>query len=1352
MKNTDFCAVYRKLKIFAIVALIVLMPTVLRAQQCAPLPLPWVESFEMEGVALPQCWTPMASYYEYPFIYNGGYATSGNNSMAMAAAGGNDVCMLATPRLAHRADSLHVGFHLAMNDGYGILQVGLVSDTSNTASFTPMLTIDLSTAQLGYYEFYTDGYAASDTEAVAFRLSDGRVTFDDLEVEASTPCRRPWMPVVGMVTHTSISFSWSDPGIAPLGYVVRWIDTAAADTSFLTVYANSVLIAGLTPATAYRLDVAALCGGDTTGWLPVGVVSTDVACHQPLSATLEASTANAAVLSWQHDTTGFLQPTATRLLLQDLTLTSSAVDTLIFTGNYAFLENLVTGHRYQATMQALCTSEISAPVSLVFTPLAAPCNEVAGTAASSVSVVNGSARYGYSQMLYPKSIVAGTDSLYGLALRLVGNGIFFPRMLTLYVGQTVDSVLHTNIVSPLMTRVINNFQLETDAEGWVDMAFDSPVAIDTTRNLVVAVFDHTGAPTGTLSFGVHYEPYGGTIYTSSSSLPIDPATFDLPMYSLSQVADLRLYGNCAMGACLPPATVVTAMNDTSLTLRWAGGGDSSVVVCQAEGEESPLVLTVAGTVCTVAPLAASTRYTLRVGVLCGADTVYGRDIVTTTACGTVSLPYVTDFAVGAHPCWQGVQHEVTGGMVPEGVLLSPEVNVAVSTLQVRLGLRATAPEAKLRVGVAASDGSQTVWIDSVEATDIFEDEWIAYLDGYNGTQRNIVINADAGWVLLKASIEPLDVCLPPRRVTVSNVGPDHVMLAWQSGAETVEVFLREADGDAWGSWTASGGQINLTGLSPQTSYVGYAVSHCSGTAEPSVRSWFRFTTDCGQIRYFPYTMGFEASERTIDCWNVVYADPACARANPVTLTDTRSFSGRRALRFGSYNYINSNNYDQYIISPRIVSNDSIVLTFRYYKDNYDSEPFRVGFSTSSNTPDYFLWMDEVEPQAGQWMLYEVSFPAATRYVAIQYMGRGNYYLYIDELAILGPGCAAPQLTMVDEQAEAVAVRWQADSDTTIVAITDGLWLNDVVGTLVVGNTHTFGNLQPGRNYTIGLRSRCVDGRLSDWTVRSVTTIDTACTAPTALSADSIGFTAVRLTWQPAVEGQTCQLALFYDGELQWQSGRMIAPVYLVAGLVANRTYSVLVRAYCSDIPGPWSDTLQFSTAECQNVSDVEYERLDYRIINITWSPAPITTGRCRIEYGVEGFARGTGSVIESASPCRVAGLDPFGNYDFYIQNYCENGVLSDSAAYIYVPSGVGIDDVNGMQLTISPNPASGCVFVGGLVTSAQVSIHDIAGRTMGRWVASDGQLVIDLSAWAPGAYFVRVVSDIGISVKKLIVR
>ena len=1338
------------------VVLMSMFPAAVHAQSadtsCAPRSLPWSTSFEVEGVVVPPCWTIMLSYNNYPYVYSMGYASSGSSSLALAAYGSQNVCMVASPLMGHRADSLHVGFQLAMNDGGGILQVGLVSDTADTATFTAFLTLDLSSAVLGYYEFYTDGYAIADTEAVAFRIADGRVLIDDVEVEAATTCRRPWHPQVGMVTHTSIALSWGTAGGSATNYVVRRVAMATADTAFVAVADTQLTLTALTPATAYRLDVAALCGTDTTGWMSAGLVVTDVACRVPLTAAVDAVTATAAVLSWQHDTTGSVHPSGIHIALHDITSTSTAtvgsvVDT---TDSYAFLDNMVTGHTYRATLQAVCLNDTSAPVHLTFMPLASPCTEGAGTATSGVSVACGSTPYSYSQMLYPADVLGSADTIYAIALRVANNGMFVKRTLGLYIGQTSAGTLSTNIVSPMMTHVADTFSLAPGVEGWVTVPFAAPLAVDTAQNIVVAVLDYTGNPTGTLVFGVHYEAYGGSLYATSHTQPFDPSMFNIPMYATSHVADMRVYGNCPAAACQPPAAVLAERTATSLTLRWTGGGDSTLALLYAEGQSTPCASTVTtANTCTLGGLSPSTRYVAAVATLCGTDTAYAATMTGTTLCGTVAAPYVTDFALGAHPCWQGAQQEEHDGIVPSQLLVSPTIADSIATLQVRIALHPLRDDATLRVGVATDDGNVEVWLDTLRQ--LVGGEYVAYLDNYHGTAHRLVIDAADVWLLRRVSIEPADDCLPPRRLSVEAVGADCATVVWQGEAPLYEVYLAVAGTDEWSSWQSAATQLTLTGLAPQTSYIGYVVAHCSGVGEPSARSWFHVATGCDAIRHFPYTLGFEAGDATLECWSVAYADTACAAANPVVTTDQRRYSGQRSLRFGSYNNIQSGVYDQYLVSPRIMSDDSIVFTFRYYKDNYDSEPFEVGVSTNTDDVEAFLWMGQVEPQAGQWMEYSIVLPSVVRYVAIRYVGQGNYYLYIDDLAILGPGCAAPQLTMVDEQADAVTLRWDTALDTAIVAITDGVWLSDVEGTRVAGDTYTFAGLQSGRTYTAGVRWLCPDGYLSDWTVQRVTTIDVACQPPAAISVDSIGYNSIRVGWTPAADEQHWQLALLDDEGLLWQSAIVAQPHCSVDGLQPNHTYYAVVRSYCTDVPGPWSDTLRLLTAECLPVGAVRYERVDYRTVILDWDEAPVADGRCRIEYGTHGFEPGTGRVVVSTAPCRIGSLDPFDDYDFYVSNYCEEGVLSDTSVYLFVPSGVGVDAADADRLTLMPNPAIDKVKVGGLEPPAHLEIVDATGRRIYDATVECSTLYIDVTVFAPGTYFVRVTSASGIAMRKMIV-
>lgn len=1324
------------------------------AQTCTPQTLPWYASFEENETGL-GCWTLMTASSQAPTIATYAIPSSGSRALVLAARGDDESLLLATPRMAYRADSLLVSFNLTLNSEAGMLQVGLVSDSAVASTFVPLLNIDLTAASTGYYEFYTTPSCGTDSLFVAFRLTQGMVNIDEVAVAVATDCRRPQQPWIGDVDNASATVGWSSSGGTASAYLVRYIAVATGDTAYATSYATVCTLINLQPGTAYNVAVATLCGYDTTAWLPIGTVVTDVNCRQPIGAAVASLAANSAAITWSYDTTGVNQPTAMTVSLFDVTNAPVQVgSTMTVATSYAFVDNLMTGHRYEAVLQTVCSADTASPVTVGFIPLADACVEHSGTGLSSTLPLNSQRPYSLVQMLYPSSILAGMDSLYAMAVRVENSMAFAPRTIDVYVGYVVDSAIVENVSTMSSIKVLDNYSFDNETEGWVTMVFDMPINVDTTRNLLITIVDSTAIPMGPIYFGTHTEAYGGSLYGYSLTQPYDPAAFDIPLSAISQVADLRLYGDCAASACQPPATIVTSVTTSSIALQWIGSNAATAVRYRAKGTGQWLTAIASGELYTVNGLNAATVYELQVGAVCNTDTAYGPIIVAMTECGSVNIPYFADFSSGAHPCWQGLQQTMQNVVSLNNGLVSPQLNVSPSNLQVKMRLRNSGVEEHVYVGVASLDGESVTWVDTVLVDFGTYEERIAYLDSYNGGGQRVVLLSDGNVALSWVVIEPLDDCLPPRHITVRNVGDVSATLSWQeAGGQTYDVYLRETSGNLWAMWQTSTNQLTLTGLQANTDYVGYAVSHCTGVAEASIQSWFRFSTGCGVIRYLPYSESFEASD-AIQCWKLGYADEACATANPMIVVQNTAHSGNRSFRFSSYNAISSDIYNQFLISPRISLADSITVSFYYTKSTLASEPFKFGISTEDDDIDNFVWYNQIEPVAGSWEQFTKRLPGGIKYVAIQYVGQQNNYLFIDDFTIDGAGCEAPTIIGVDEQADHVTVSWQADADSVRLAITDGMWLDDVEGVSVAGNSYTFNGLQPGRNYTVGVRSICPDGHLSVWNTRSVVTIDTLCLAPVDLMLDSISYTTADISWTPRGGASQWQLSMIAAGELMWLSQPLTSNAYTLEGLENNRYYSILVRSLCSDIPGPWSDTLHIQTVECLPVSEVSYERVNFRTVTLSWEDAPVTIGRCRIEYGLEGFARGTGAVmVANTNPVTINGLEPEPNYDFYIQNYCEPGVLSDSAVYLYVPTGLGID-VLGERCpvaTVYPNPATSDIRVN-VDAPAVVGLTDMLGRQVIEWTKVVSSLLIPYSSLSAGTYFVRVANDAGSTTIKLIVR
>lgn len=129
----------------------------------------------------------------------------------------------------------------------------------------------------------------------------------------------------------------------------------------------------------------------------------------------------------------------------------------------------------------------------------------------------------------------------------------------------------------------------------------------------------------------------------------------------------------------------------------------------------------------------------------------------------------------------------------------------------------------------------------------------------------------------------------------------------------------------------------------------------------------------------------------------------------------------------------------------------------------------------------------------------------------------------------------------------------------------------------------------------------------------------------------------------------------------------------------------------------------------------------------------------------------TAGTATSATSVTIEQLTRNTEYTVGVRSVCDSGERSEWATRTVTTTNVGIDDVLGQSFALFPNPASVSVTVD-LGENGVVSILDAAGRESGKWNAENGRLTIDLSGYAAGAYYVRVVTANGTAVRKLIVR
>ena len=196
------------------------------------------------------------------------------------------------------------------------------------------------------------------------------------------------------------------------------------------------------------------------------------------------------------------------------------------------------------------------------------------------------------------------------------------------------------------------------------------------------------------------------------------------------------------------------------------------------------------------------------------------------------------------------------------------------------------------------------------------------------------------------------------------------------------------------SWTTddhAASPYALTGLMHGTQYEVRVRSNCVGS-HYSDWVYTAFTTPDCEAKSLPYTYGFE-NENEFGCWSMVNCH------NYTGISTNAGHVSPHGFRF-YYTYYPP----QYLISPELTGIENGVHVEFDYK-NMDSsypETFQVGYSTSDDNINSFVWEPEVTISNEQWSLYSTTFPAGTKYVAVRCNSYDQLSLYLDDFNFTAP--------------------------------------------------------------------------------------------------------------------------------------------------------------------------------------------------------------------------------------------------------------------------------------------------------------------------------------------------------------
>ena len=1096
---------------------------------CLPESIPFVEDFESytsgTGAAFSNCWNKVSTYNSsYPYVTTN-YAHSGTKSMYFYGYSATSATWLVLPVMSDPVRNLELRFwEYKTSSSYGTLEVGIITDPNNLATFVPVQTVTPSTVSVWENMIVNfSNYTGSEGRiAIVDRTSSGYYCYvDDVEVNRYSSCPRPQSLHAVHVTDASAILSWL-PADSVASYTVKWgtsNDMASAIDSAEVSEGTTYTLTGLADNTTYYAWVSTECDSDYSAYVRCSF-TTAASCGTVQNLTVSGVTYSKATVAWEAPEFG----TATGYNVIVTSDTATVLSTTT-TNTYLFLDNLDSATTYLVSVAANCGSDSSLAVSSSFT-----------TGVYGLIGLNEGTYYIPTYPFYNYSI---SEQLWlDTELGVYGdtiNGIYFNaasaisnRPMKIWVANTALTDLSTSSYVPASNMTLVMDSTYSITTGWNYFPFDAPFVRTAGSNLVVMVHD-----------AASYESFGGWYAASSPVNSLygyndgsDYDTNDCSGLSVAAVrAQMRLDATLQAVTCVAPQLAVAGTTSSSVSLVWRAGmnetswsldyhllGDTTWTTAYA---------TTSDTTATVGSLNAGSTYIFRIGALCTGQTLY-TTVNATTGCGTPTLPLYEDFdnysgTLLDIPCWyegttnatiSATTYPYVSNLIGEGPMLRlyqgayialPEFVEPLNTLQVRFKYLAAYNNVPMLFGYMSDpeDLNTFVLIDTLYISTNNEARYFTIpLDTLDADAEGHIAfytpMPPVNYTFIdELTVELIPTCAAPDSLTLDSATATTATLQWVSTTDmstSFTVLYRPYGTTAFDTLTTTGTSITITGLTQGTNYEAAVFASCSSLESVSNNSpIYRFATACDVNTTLPYTDNFEgyptpaAYETGVlpNCWTVVTTLAATAAQQPqLYYGSTYAASGNYSLRMY---------YTSTLAMPELsTSLDSLQVSFNDYVSSTDYA-IVVGAVDSLTPTATFHPADTIRfSTTGQHSetVYLTSAGITSGYIAFRNIYVGNYsysysYNYLDNVNVdMAPSCIPPlHLSTTGNTGSTIDLAWTDVRPATEwqVSYATAPLADPSTGTLLTATSNPFTVTGLGdSNYYFYVRTVCGAGDTSLW--------------------------------------------------------------------------------------------------------------------------------------------------------------------------------------------------------------------------------------------------------------------------------
>ena len=623
--------------------------------------LPVMENFDQISstgtAAFPDCWKRLyTSTTAYPYV-SSSYALSGNRALYVYNGGTANYAIGVMPRLgdAVAMDSLRISFYTRSTSTTAVMEVGVMSDPNDAASFSPLAILrPSSTTDWESREIITRSYSGTG-HYIAFRMpmgASGNMYVDDITIDYLPECMHVMNLQAVEVDSASARIVWS-PGRDEMDWQLVVLPTTTDSVDLdtcVTFYPTeaSYFLDQLTPVTNYTVYVRANCGSTFSEWETVQFTTTQTPAFLPYVCTFETDPHNWALVNgtctngWYVDTAANNGGSRSLYISNDGGQTNAYSSPACYVWAYRDIYFPASPNGYEFSFDWHCLGESTLDYVEVY--LGDPAAPTAGTslivpagATSITGKLNQSSTYQMYTTILPGSATGGIKRLYFM---WHNDGSIDNNPPAAIDNITIDLM---NCPAPVNVYAYN----VTANSAVVDWA-------ETGNATHWNLYYKSAAATSWTMVQDAQRPYTLTNLSEGTTYSIYVEALCDPVANTTSQASFNNTFTTPFACPQPTGIVVSNITDNSFTVNWTPAGSETqwTVAYRVNTASTWTEVPATGHPYTITGLTGSTTYNVRVKANCSSTeesqwTEYSQGVVTqTTPCPAPTNVTVTN--VSAH--------------------------------------------------------------------------------------------------------------------------------------------------------------------------------------------------------------------------------------------------------------------------------------------------------------------------------------------------------------------------------------------------------------------------------------------------------------------------------------------------------------------------------------------------------------------------------------------------------------------------------------------------------------------------------------------------------------------------------